>query len=120
MNKNAMKLAIWMKRFKEREELKLTVHEYCERIGEPRKKYYYWHKKAVDLAFAQPESDLQPAPIINNPVSNKTPCFAEYSQLQESVPGSAAVIVCGSARIEIPDDISEELLLKILRAASHV
>ncbi|WP_167836487.1 hypothetical protein [Anaerolactibacter massiliensis] len=30
MNKNAMKLAIWMKRFKEREELKLTVDEYCE------------------------------------------------------------------------------------------
>ena len=79
MNKNAMKLAIWMKRFKEREELKLTVEEYCERIGEPRKKYYYWHKKAVDLAFAQQESNLQPAPIINNPVSNKTPCFAEYS-----------------------------------------
>ena len=51
-----MKLAIWMKRFKEREELKLTVEEYCERIGEPRKKYYYWHKKAVDLAFAQQES----------------------------------------------------------------
>ena len=64
-----MKLAIWMKRFKEREELKLTVEEYCERIGEPRKKYYYWHKKAVDLAFAQQESNLQPAPIINNPVS---------------------------------------------------
>ncbi len=33
MNKNAMKLAIWIKRFKEREELKLTVDEYCERIG---------------------------------------------------------------------------------------
>ena len=53
-------------------------------MKQPRKKYYYWHKKAVDLAFAQQESNLQPAPIINNPVSNKTPCFAEYSQLQKS------------------------------------
>lgn len=84
MKKNAMKLAVWIKRFKEREELNLTVGEYCRRVGEPRKEYYYWHKKAVDLAFAQQESNLRLAPVTDNAFPAEAPCFAEYAQPQVS------------------------------------
>ncbi|MDD6258383.1 MAG: hypothetical protein PUA69_03915 [Erysipelotrichaceae bacterium] len=104
-----MKFQLWFKRFKDQEESGLTVKEYCNQNNLSLKAYYYWHRKAVNYAFIQKE-EVQ-AESLSKPVMNTVSCTNRKP---------AAQIHIGEAVIDINDGISDELLIRIMKAASYV
>lgn len=79
------------------------------------KTFYQWQRKlrmeiGTELALAQNNAL---APVKNRP---------DFCQLTPPVPSvqSKAVITAGNLNIGLSEDISDEFLLRILRAVSHV
>ena len=125
LSKSDMKFQLWLKRFKDQGESGLTVKDYCNQNNLSLKAYYYWHRKAVNFAFIQKEK-VQ-AESLSKPVMNAVSCTDSAPKTEfVSVPvcstdrKPAAQIHIGEAVIDINDGISDELLIRIMKAASHV
>lgn len=94
-----------------------TVSEWCAEHG-LNKATYYWRLGAVRKACI----DIVD-PISDNDVCDQTEhCdFVEISHLQDNACRlPPAVIRLGNASVEINNDISDALLLRIMEAAYHV
>lgn len=121
-----MKFQLWLQRFKERKDSGLTVKEYCKKNNLSEKTYFYWHHKAVMMAYIQNDAVSVPAEeVVDQTGNNFQPEFVSVplnhsGMVRTSDRTSAAQIHIGDAVIDISDDISDELLLRILKAVSHV
>ena len=111
---------------KERRETGITVAQWCSEHNVSEKSYWYYHKKISDeLALTanerkQPDESL---PVMFRNSGNNVPVFAELKdpvQSAETITNGAAVICRGDIRIEISESVTDEFLLRIMRAVSHV
>ena len=53
VSKSDMKFQLWLQRFREQKKSGLTAEEYCKQNDLSSKTYYYWHHKAVTMAYIQ-------------------------------------------------------------------
>ena len=99
----------------------MKVDDYCQLHAISRDAYYYWLRKIRLEAYEQLNV---PAVTQSTEVS-----FAEIplptnedhsSDWNGSVSKPVAVIKCGNLSIGLSNDISEELLHRLLKEASHV
>ena len=94
-----------------------TVDEWCRQRG-INKATYYWRLRAVREACIE---------VVQNDTSNPdtgtygiSPNFVELHPVGSSaVQTSAVTIKLGNASMEIPENISDAFLLRIMEAASH-
>ena len=105
----------------------ITVAEWCERNNVTEKSYWYYHKLLGDeLAHTVSEygSIEKFLPISSCDDSTGKPIFEELRQPgQDSYPEKqkvSAVIHKNGLKIEITDSITDELLIRIIKAVSHV
>ena len=124
-----VKRAWWAKALmqskKERSETGMTVADWCARYNVSEKSYWYYHKLLGDdlaLSFSDEISEtLVPMPTRGAPAA-----VPEFSLLEKpTATGSAEVsssirLQAGNISIEIPEDISDDFLIRIMKAVSHV
>ena len=95
----------------------MTVREWCA-LHDIKPPTFYDHMRRVQDYFA---GQLQSIDESNQMVVSE-PTFVELppaiTEPKTVMPGVASII-CGNARIEISEDISEEFLLKLIGAISH-
>ena len=108
---------------KDRAESGITVAEWCEQHHVSEKSYWYYHKMFGDELALAISTQEQPEEIIPAPVLDQT-VFCELQEPTQSVSDNTrsggATICKGDIRIEITDSISDEFLLRIMKAVSHV
>ena len=95
----------------------MTVREWCA-LHDIKPPTFYDHMRRVQDYFA---GQLQSIDESNQMVVSE-PTFVELSPAitePKPVTYGVASIICGNARIEISEDISEEFLLKLIGAISH-
>ncbi len=85
----------------------------------PEKQYYYWLRRVRKAAISQLKPDLLPVPVSTG--------HTEIALVQIPTGGilssektPAVVIRTKRSAVEISSDLPEELLLKVLKAVSHV
>ena len=89
----------------------LTVAQYCELNGLSRPSYYYWFAKIREAALEVQQTVDEPRFVELSAPTSETTVVA---------PSTAATIKVGTASIEISESVSDEMLLRILKAVSHV
>ena len=95
----------------------MTVREWCA-LHDIKPPTFYDHMRRVQDYFA---GQLQSIDESNQMVISE-PTFVELSPAitePKPVAHGVASIICGNARIEISEDISEAFLLKLIGAISH-
>ncbi|MCH3961630.1 MAG: hypothetical protein LKE48_05845 [Solobacterium sp.] len=93
----------------------ISVTEFCTEKGVSEKSYWYYHKKIGDQLATTISKNMEPvhpneisfAPL-ESPAANVSPA-----------PGQA-VIEKNGVRIMIDDNISDELLMRLMKAMSNV
>jgi hypothetical protein len=101
----------WMDIIRDCKASNLTVAQYCELNGLSRPSYYYWFAKIRKAAL-----EVQQTADEARFVELSAPTTAATVVAQETT----ATIKVGTASIEISESISDEMLLRILKAVSHV
>ncbi len=95
----------------------MTVREWCA-LHDIKPPTFYDHLRRVQDFYAGQITvvDTSNVPAVNEPTFVELP-----PALPESKPVAHGVasIICGNARIEISEDISEAFLLKLIGAISH-
>ena len=96
----------WMDIIRDCRNSGLTVQQYCDDNNLSRPSYYYWLNKIRKTAL----ESATPAPT-----------FVELKPPAVSQPNNSAINICiGDARIELSETISDEFLIRILKAVAHV
>jgi hypothetical protein len=123
---NEMKKNIWRQRLIDQKRSGMTVVDYCVKNNLSIKCYYYWHKKIGNEVYNSvvAQSDVTvPSAELPDLADKAVPQFVPVdlsSNYNNSPESCTARIHIGEATIEISDNISDELLLRIMKAASHV
>ena len=122
MGAQSMKRRFWASLFQEKESLPdMSVREFCAMKNVSEKSYWYFHKVLSDKMEAEYYG--------SNDSCDNLPMFLEVKPESLSVktgekkslhPCASIVSDDKRIRIEINEDISDEFLLKILKAVSHV
>ena len=89
----------------------LTVAQYCELNGLSRPSYYYWFAKIREAALEVQQTVDEPKFLELSAPETKATIVTQ---------STIATIKIGAASIEISESISDEMLLRILKAVSHV
>lgn len=95
----------------------MTVREWCS-IHDIKPPTFYDHMRRVQDFYA---GQIQPIDNSAEMVVNE-PAFVELPPAvpePKTITHSVASIICGKARIEISEDISEAFLLKLIGVISH-
>ena len=100
----------------------MTVREQCT-LHDIKPPTFYDHLRKVQEIFVDELQESQVSHTIvptepNPPVQTFVELPAPISEPKPVTHGVASII-CGNARIEISEDISEEFLLKLIGAISH-
>lgn len=113
-----MKRRFWLSLFEEKAQLPdMTVREFCLSRNVTEKSYWYFHKKLAD----EMEDKLDQ--------SDNLPVFFEVRKEDLSCEDTgdlfnsgkqSAELYCRNARVNVSDDISDEFLLRIMRALNNV
>ena len=84
----------------------------------PEKQYFYWLRKIRQAAYQEMNAALPAVP--NNP-DQMPVAFAEFSgrDVFETKPGAAVIIKTSKSTIEISSDVSERLMVKLVKAVAH-
>ena len=95
----------------------VTKRQWLKENHIPEKQYYYWLRRVRKAAFSQLESGLLPVS------SGKTEIALAQVPTEGILPASsvtpAVVIRTRKSTVEFSSDLSEDLLLKLMKAVSH-
>ena len=93
----------------------ISVTEFCAEKGVSEKSYWYYHKKIGDQLATTISQNMEP--VHPNDIS-----FAPLTRPEDNVclPSGQAVIEKNGVRIMIDDNISDELLMRLMKAMSNV
>ena len=95
----------------------VTKRQWLKENHIPEKQYYYWLRRVRKAAFSQLESGLLPVS------SGKTEIALAQVPTEGILPTSsvspAVVIRTRKSTVEFSSDLSEDLLLKLMKAVSH-
>ena len=109
----------WVELIMECNEVKKTrdisVTEFCAEKGVSEKSYWYYHKKIGDQLATTISQNMEP--VHPNDIS-----FAPLTRPEDNVclPSGQAVIEKNGVRIIVDDTISDELLMRLMKAMSNV
>lgn len=95
----------------------MTARQWMKENGISEKSYYYWQRKLRAEAAEQMELSLP----IAQPTQEVT--FMEVPMTTKStnpIATNTTIIKVGDAEIEISEDISDEFLIRIVKAVRHV
>ena len=96
----------WMDIIRDCRSSGLTVQQYCDEKNLSRPTYYYWLNKIRKTAIESVES---------------SPAFVELKPPAPVSKKAALVSIhVGEATIDLPENISDEFLIRILKAVAHV
>ena len=104
-----VRLQFWTGIFKDRADSGLNIKEYCLQHNLSRNQYFYWQRRAREMAM----KTIKPPAIVE--VCEKKPDVVE-------IPGTFTpelMIRIGNATIEVPGTTSEEMLTKVIRAIKN-
>ncbi len=100
---SGMSMTAWCK------EQGIAVSTFVTRLHKVQDKYL----EQTDANLTSPVSSTEMVPVV-------TPTFVELPVMTKAkTSSSVAVITCGNAKIEISEDISETLLIKLIGAVCH-
>ena len=93
----------------------ISVTEFCAEKGVSEKSYWYYHKKIGDQLATTISQNMEP--VHPNDIS-----FAPLTRPAANVclPSGQAVIEKNGVRIIVDDTISDELLMRLMKAMSNV
>ena len=93
----------------------ISVTEFCTEKGVSEKSYWYYHKKIGDQLATTISQNMEP--VHPNDIS-----FAPLTRPEDNVclPSGQAVIEKNGVRIIVDDTISDELLMRLMKAMSNV
>ena len=82
------------------------------------KQYYYWLRKMRSMAFQEMNTSL---PAVSSNPDTAPVTFAEFSghDLLEQRSRAAVIIRTARSTIEISPDVSEKLMVKLVKAVAH-
>ena len=103
----------------------MTVAEWCKQYKVSEKSYWYYHKLLGDELVRLANEQEEPlVPVAAQNTCDNMPVFTELTIPKEDgadKSGSVPAVICkGDLRIEISDLITDELLIRIMEALSHV
>lgn len=116
-----IKLAHWTKLFQEQASSGLTVKVWCQEHNISIHTYNYWkHLLKMECldSLLLPEHDIVPLTV---PVStpSTTRCLPSTSHSLNACNCNSISITCGDIQVNIGSSVSEEQLLRILKAVRH-
>ena len=91
-----------------------SVPQWCNEYGINEKQYWYYHRKLHNHLAQEVGNHMDVLPVTLPPSSDVT-----FQELKKPIRHGSAHIQLGNHQIEIDEDISDELLLKIIQAVSH-
>ena len=91
-----------------------SVPQWCNEHGINEKQYWYYHRKLRNHLAQEVGNHTDIFPATLPPSSDVT-----FQELKKPIRHGSAHIQLGNHQIEIDEDISDELLLKIIQAVSH-
>ena len=93
----------------------ISVTEFCAEKGVSEKSYWYYHKKIGDQLATTISQNMEP--VHPNDIS-----FAPLTRPEDNVclPSGQAVIEKNGVRIIVDDTISDEQLMRVMKAKSNV
>ena len=91
-----------------------SVPQWCNEHGINEKQYWYYHRKLRNHLTQEVGNHTDIFPATLPPSSDVT-----FQEWKKPIRHGSAHIQLGNHQIEIDEDISDELLLKIIRAVSH-
>ncbi len=99
----------------------MSVGQWCSLHGIKYSTHYQHYLKVMDLCVEQMETQLSTVTATNEviPLVAAEPAFVELKPLQDSS-SEPILILCGKAKIELHEDVSEAFLIKLFGALSHV
>ena len=96
----------------------MSVRDWCQGNGINEKTFYHWRKKLSDRVSAN--MVFENVPIAHN-AGRVIPQFSEVTPVPViSESHCAATVVKGNLRVELSDDISDQMLIKLMRTLGHV
>ena len=116
-----VKLSNWRSIIEESEHRpqNVTKKQWLQDHHIPEKQYYYWLRRVRKAAISQLKPDLLPVPVSTGHTEIALAQIpAEGILSSEKTP--AVVIRTKRSAVESSSDLPEELLLKVLKAVSHV
>ena len=116
-----IKLAHWTKLFQEQASSGLTVKVWCQEHNISIHTYNYWkHLLKMECldSLLPPEHDIVPLTV---PVSapSTTRCLPSTGHSLNARDCNSISITCGDIQVNIGSSVSEEQLLRILKAVRH-
>ena len=115
-----LRMQMWTARIQECKNSGKTIREWCKENGIAEKTYYYWHKKVSDricTAVVREKDNYFPTNLMGNNVENHR--FIEVKPIKYEH-GSPVTMYIGETRITVDSDISDEFLMRLMKAVSHV
>ena len=118
--KRAWWAKVLIKSKKDKQETGITIKEWCRQNNVNEKRYWYYHKLFGD-ALAQSMNEEGNEDFLPMPVQNKTEfSLLDTTNITTDTDNKKIEVYMGNTRIEIPENISDEFLYRIMKAASHV
>lgn len=100
----------------------MSVRDWCQGNGINEKTFYHWRKKLSDRVAQTASANMvfENVPVAHN-AGRVIPQFSEVTPVPViSESHCAATVVKGNLRVELSDDISDQMLIKLMRTLGHV
>lgn len=118
MTASDLRAQAWLERIRNQLSSGMSVRGWCQGNGINEKTFYHWRKKLSDR-FAQIASAnmvCENVPVVRT-AGRVIPQFSEVKPVSES--HCAATVVKGSLRVELSDDISDQMLIRLMKILGH-
>ena len=122
MTASELRAQAWLERIRNQLSSGMSVRGWCQENGINEKTFYHWRKKLSDRVAQTASANMvcENVPVVHT-AGRVIPQFSEMkpvSVISES--HCAATVVKGSLRVELSNDISDQMLIKLMRTLGHV
>ena len=122
MTASELRAQAWLERIRNQLSSGMSVRDWCQGNGINEKTFYHWRKKLSDhiVQTASANMECGGVPMIRD-AGSAVPQFSEVTPVPViSESHCAATVVKGNLRVELSDDISDQMLIKLMRTLGHV
>ena len=102
MTASELRAQAWLERIRNQLSSGMSVRDWCQGNGINEKTFYHWRKKLSDRVAQTASANM----VFENVPVSESHC--------------AATVVKGNLRVELSDDISDQMLIKLMRTLGHV
>ena len=112
----------WIERIRNQLSSGMSVRDWCQGNGINEKTFYHWRKKLSDRVAQTVSANMVCENVsVAHTAGRVSPQFSEMKSVSViSESPCAATVVKGSLRVELSNDISDQMFIKLMRTIGHV